>query len=365
MVPKLTWFQYVTLMVVINLGTTTQSVPSLVVNFTSRSNWMVAFIMFGGVLLSAGVTHWFVRTFPGKTMNQAYLYAFGNIMGRITGLWVVLWFYITDSIVFKEVNIFLSDTFFPNTRPFLIGLPLMLVVAFVVWLDIVVITRMAEFILPLVVLFLIVFPLSLMNADLQQLLPLLPDSWSDVWKASVSPTFTYMIEFMVSLMLIDVVPNAKQLSRYLIIAGLITVSMQAAEEFLVTTVLGEASRGIIYPMLEVVRSIRIGKYIERLDILIVMGIITAGFFKAALFNYGMVKSIRELSFVSSNNSVIFLSAVAIWTGSLALFPSNADTMEVLLKFTPSYFLTTLVGLPVLAIIVQLTRQWMQRKRAKS
>lgn len=365
MTPKLTWFQYVTLMVVINLGTTIQSVPSLVVNFTSRSNWMVAFIMFGGVLLSAGVTHWFVRTFPGKTMNQAYLYAFGNIAGRIIGLWVVLWFYITDSIVFKEIIMFLSDTLFPNTPQFLIGPPLMLVVVFVVWLDIVVITRMAEFILPLVVLFLIVFPLSLMNADLQQLLPLLPDSWSDVWKASVSPTFTFMLEFMVSLLLVDVVPNAKQLSRYLILAGVITVCVQVVEEFLVTTVLGEGSKGIIYPMLEVVRSIRIGKYIERLDILIVIGIITAGFFKVALFNYGLVKSMREMSFVSSNNSVIFLSAVAIWAGSLALFPSNADTMEIILKFTPSYFLTTLVGLPVLAIIVQLTRQWMQRKRAKS
>ncbi len=353
--PKLSWFQYVALMVVINLGTTIQTVPTIIAKFTVRSGWIVGIFMFTGVLMSAGITHWFVRVFPGKTMNQAYLFAFGNILGKIIGLWVVLWFYITDCIVFKEAIMFLSDSVLPSTPAFMIGPLMMFVIALVVWFDIEIIARMIEFILPIVFVFFIVFPLSIMNVDIIQLYPLMPDSWTVLWKASVSPIFTYMIEFMVSLMFIDVLPDAKQLSRYILIAGTMTVIIQVAGEFLVTTVLGDASKGLIYPFLEIVQSIRVGKYIERIDVLVILGILTAGFFKVALFNYTLVKSLQEMSFITSKNSVILLSSIAVWAGSLALFPRNSDVLEMLLKFTPSYFVITLLALPILAIVVKILR----------
>lgn len=359
--PKLTWFQYVVFMVTLNLGTAISGTPTLIAKYTTRSGWMVALFMIVGVVISAAVVQLFVRTFPGKTLNQTYMHVFGKKLGWVFGLWMVLWFYLTDCLVFKEVMMFLGDAVFPDTPTFLLGPPMVILMAFVVWLDIEVIARMTEFTLPIIFAFLVTVPLAFMNVDLQLLLPLEPDSWGDLWKASIGPTFTYIIEFMVSLMLIDVVPDGKLLSRYLLLAGSIVVVIQIVSEFLITAVLGEESRELIYPVLEIVRSIRIGKYIERLDSLIVMGIITAGFFKLAMFHFGMVKSLQEISFIKSKNSAIFLSAVAIWAGGLVFFPTNSDVLEVLLKFTPSYFIVSLWVFPLIAVLVEWIRKLIAQK----
>ncbi len=257
---------------------------------------------------------------------------------------------------------FLGDAIFPNTPAHLLGLPMIVLMFFVLWLDIQVIARMIEFSLPIIIGLLVVIPLAMMNLDVNLLFPLAPDSWSDVWRASISPIFTYTIELMASLMLVDVIPDEKQLSRYLLLAGAIVVVIHTVGELMVILVLGDASKVLIYPVLEIVRSIRIGKYIERLDTIIVMGIITAGFFKLSLFHYGMVKSLQEISFITSKRSVIYLTAVAIWAGSDALFPTNKDAMEALLKFTPSYFIFSLLLLPLIAILVESLRIFINQKK---
>ena len=359
--PQFTWFQYVVFMVTINLGTALTGTPSLISNYTVRSGWIAALLMSIGVIVSASIVEIFIRIFPKKTLNQAYQQAFGKKVGWIFGLWMVFWFYVTDCIVFKEVMMFLGDAIFPNTPAYLLGLPMLVLMFFVLWLDIQVIARMIEFSLPIIIGLLVVIPLAMMNLDIKLLFPLAPDSWSDVWKASVSPIFTYTIELMVSLMLVDVIPDEKRLSQYLLLAGGIIVAIHMVGELMIILVLGDASKNLIYPVLEIVRSIRIGKYIERLDTIIVMGIITSGFFKLSLFHYGMVKSLQEISFVTSKRSVIYLTAVAIWAGSEALFPTNKDAMEALLKFTPSYFIFSLLLLPLFAILAESLRVFINQK----
>ena len=159
--PQFTWFQYVVFMVTINLGTALTGTPSLISNYTVRSGWIAALLMSIGVIVSASIVEIFIRIFPKKTLNQAYQQAFGKKVGWIFGLWMVFWFYVTDCIVFKEVMMFLGDAIFPNTPAYLLGLPMLVLMFFVLWLDIQVIARMIEFSLPIIIGLLVVIPLAM------------------------------------------------------------------------------------------------------------------------------------------------------------------------------------------------------------
>lgn len=126
-------------------------------------------------------------------------------------------------------------------------------------------------------------------------------------------------------------------------------------QLLVSAVLGVQSTFTKYPVLEVVKSIRYGDFIQRLDSLYVAGVLMVLMLQLSLFLYVFVTAVAETFQLSDYRSVVWSTVLAVAAASI-LFWSDGENLDHFLVYTtPAFYAVVLLGLPLLAIGANLTR----------
>ena len=146
----------------------------------------------------------------------------------------------------------------------------------------------------------------------------------------------------------------------IIVTGIITV---VGTLVIVVTigVVGQPTNYLTYPVLEVVRSIRIGRNLERLDTLYVMGVMSTILIKLFVFHYAWCEGMKDVFKLSSHRIVTLSGGLLVWAGSIACFRSIEDEKEFMTYVAPAYFVVTLVGIPLLAVLVMAFRKRAKRR----
>ncbi len=346
--------QLVTLMVWLLMATGLLTLPYAIAHFTVQDGWLVAFVFPAGALVSIGVVGKYAHTFPGQSLTSGLASAFGPWLGSLAGLWVVVWFYLTATIVYRELGLFLELNVLPSTPPYFIHSLMVIPIAIGLWLGVHSIARTAEFLTPLVVISMVtIIILSVQNIDLNQFRPFLSGGVTPVLRASLLPATSFAIELVVSLQLLPSLRQPDKLSHDLWIAAGIVALLIFLSEFAVIGTLGNSSTYLNYPVMEVVRSVRAGEYIERLDTFYVMGLVAVMFLKLGVLAYAGLSALQQV-FHLVRRAIPSLSlcwTAALWAGSILLFRDAMTLGNDIVFVTPAYFTVTLVLLPILAIIV--------------
>jgi spore germination protein KB len=84
-------YQFVIVLVWCVLGTGIVTVPFVIAQFTVRDSWITGLLFGVGGLLSAGVATLFVHSFPNRSLTSSLIDAFAERLGRVFGLWFLVW----------------------------------------------------------------------------------------------------------------------------------------------------------------------------------------------------------------------------------------------------------------------------------
>lgn len=354
-------YQIILALVWSTLGTAIITLPPIITQFTVRDGWIVSLLFAFGGLLSASVAALFVHALPNRSLTSGLIDAFGPWLGRVFGLWFLVWLCLINSTILRRVETFVGTTILPKTPEYLIGLFGMIGVSYAVYMGAEVVMRNGEFITPLAF---IVAPvlvgLSMMHMDVHQLMPVLADGWQPVLRGAVTPDLTFALELLIGLQFVQALRNSRTLPRDMIIATAILMVGGTFIMVLTIGVLGQSANYLTYPVLEVIRTIRVGRNIERLDTLYVMAVVSTICIKLAVFHYAWCEGMKDVFKLSSHRIVTLSGGLLVWAGSIACFGNQGEVIHFTISVAPAYFVVTLVGIPLLAVLVMAFRKRTQR-----
>lgn len=331
------------------LGTGIVTIPSAVAQFTVRDAWISTLLFSVGGLIAVIVTSMFTRLFPNRTLTSALIDAWGPWIGRALGIWFLLCLYIANCKVVREAEVFVGTTILPKTPEYMIGAFTMIAVAYAVYNGVEVIMRDGEFITPLVMIIaLILFFLSMQHMDVHELMPVLVDGWTPVLRGGIVPDVDYALELVIGLQFALFLRNSRTAAKDVgIAAGLVTIVLTLVT-VLTIGVVGPSAHYLSYPVLEAVRNIRVGRFLERLDTLYVIAVISTVFVKVAVFHYAWCVGMKDVFHLSSHRVTALSGALLVWGGATVLF-GNAGELQQFISYTmPFYFVVTFICIPLLA-----------------
>jgi spore germination protein KB len=136
-------------------------------------------------------------------------------------------------------------------------------------------------------------------------------------RGAVTPDVTYALELLIVTDIITVVGT---------LLAVVTIG-----------VLGQSANYLSYPVLEVVREVRIGRNLERLDTLYILGVMSTIFIKLFVFHYAWCEGMKDVFKLSSHRIVTLSGSLLVWAGSIACFRSKEDVNHFMTFVAPSYF----------------------------
>lgn len=335
------------------MGTGILTMPYTVAQFTIRDGWITClFFMIGG-LICATVCWLFQSMFQNKSLTQALSEAFGPYLGSIANIWIAIWFFVTASTIVREFVVFTQENLLPKSPPSIISVAMLIADGIGVLLGLEVIGRLSEIITFLAILTsMFLVPMTLQNVDFHMLQPVLADGFSPILKGGVMPILGFVLETLIVLQIVPNLQKGHTLWRDILILGGAISIFSTINQVIIVGTLGTSTNYLVYPVLEVVRGIKIGHFIERLDTLYVLGIITTLFLKIVIFQYCFVSIIKHLTKSTSIYFLVWPATLVVLVGSMYLFKSSANVQEYMLNIAPTYFALTLVVIPVSAALIQ-------------
>jgi spore germination protein KB len=207
----------------------------------------------------------------------------------------------------------------------------------------------------------VLFLLALQNAHLPNVLPVLADGFSPVLRASLVP-WMFATNYIAVLLMVHNLKDPRKMGKDVLIAGVASGLTGLFVMFVTTLVVGQISSSMLFPVLEVVRTVRIGYFLERLDPLFVVTVLETLFLNVAALFYIMLNAVHSLFGCKSYRPFVWGGALALWTGALFLYENSGILVDYAINTGPGYYFVMALGIPILAIVVQLVKRRLTRNR---
>lgn len=356
MYEQISRLQFCFLMFWLVIGDGILMLPVTIGQFVIHDAWMVGLIFIPGAIVLSSVVHIFVRVFPGQNLIDALQTAFGSWLGRVLGVWMITWMFLNTCLIVRKETLFVTTNFFPNTPIYISAAVFMAPLIYAVFKGVEVVGRLAEIISPVAIgTTVVLYLLALQNAHISNVLPLLVDGFSPVLRGTMVP-WMYATNFIVALMMVHNLKDPLKMGKDVLISGVVVGSTGLLAEAVITLVVGQIRSSTLFPVMEVIRSTRIGYFWERLDPLYVITVITTIFLNVAALFYTLLIAVQSLFGCKSYRPFVWGGALAVWTGALFFMENSGRLLDYVTYTAPGYYFVTAVGIPVLAIAVQLVKQ---------
>jgi spore germination protein KB len=354
--------QFFFLMYWLVIGDGILTIPLTIGQFVIHDAWMVGPMFILGALAVSAVVHIFVRVFPGQNLIDALQTAFGSWLGRVLGVWMITWMFLNTCLIVRKETLFVTTNFFPNTPIYISTAVFMAPVIYAVFKGVEVVGRLAEIISPVAIgTTVVLYLLALQNAHFSNVLPLLADGFSPVLRGTMVP-WMLATNFILALLMVNNLKDPRKMGKDVLISGVVVGSTGMFAEAVITLVVGLIRSSTLFPVMEVIRSTRIGYFWERLDPLYVITVITTLFLNVAALFYTLLVAVQSLFGCKSYRPFVWGGALALWTGALFFMENSGRLMEYVIYTAPGYYFVTALGIPVLAIAVQLVKRRLIRNR---
>ncbi len=362
MYEQISRLQFFFLMFWLVIGDGILMIPLTIGQFIIHDSWMVGPIFILGAFAVSVVVHIFVRVFPGENLIDALQTAFGLWLGRVLGGWMLVWMFLNTCLIVRKETLFVTTNYFPNTPIYVPIAVFMVPLIYALYKGVEVVGRLTEIISPwAIATTFVLYLLALQNARFSNVVPVLADGFSPVLKASLVP-WMFATNFILALLMVSNLKDPRKVGKDVLISGIVVGLTGLFAELVTTLVTGMIRSATLFPVMEVIRSVRLGYFLERLDPLYVITVITTIFLNVAALFYAMLIALQSLFGCKSYRSFVWSGALAIWTGALFFLENSGMLVDYVIYTAPGYYFVTAFGIPVLAIIVQLVKRRLKRNR---
>ncbi|MBC7343505.1 MAG: endospore germination permease [Clostridia bacterium] len=271
------------------------TLPVLTTGEAAQDAWAAATLALLGSVVIVLMVGGLGTKFPSLTIVEYNQRLLGKYVGGLVSLaflWLFLHIAATDTRVYAEV---LVSGFLPLTPLTFITASMVILAALVVYLGIEVLGRMADVLMPFFTLFIALsIAGALRSVQPHNLEPVLARGLGPVISGAVTP-IAISVQFLALAMLIPTLTIPEKATSSALVAATLAGIVLIVASSVVVGVLGpDLGSKAIFPFFEMVRSIEISAFLERIEALTVIAWGLGLFIDVATFLYCGAKGLAQL-----------------------------------------------------------------------
>lgn len=354
---KISIRQATLLMVLTILATAILFLPSIATVQAGQDAWISALIATANGIIISLLVVTLMRRFPEQTIIQYSEDILGKFLGKIVGLGYFWFFLHTNAIIIREFGDFLVAAFMPKTPLIVFNSMIVILAVLAIRSGLEPLGRLNEWIFILFSSILIFFTVFLIHEmQVENFLPVLERGIVPALKGAVTPT-SWFGEIILLSMIFPFLTQPQRGYRVAIGAHLIVGAFLLIGVVQSVSIFGpELVSAFKFPIIQTVRLISLGEFLERIEVLIMVIWVAGVFVKVSVFHYATVMSAAQLFNLTDYRPLAIPLGILVVILSIHLFQGVVDLVEFLSVTFPVYALSTFeVGIPALLLVIALIR----------
>jgi spore germination protein KB len=304
--------------------------------------------------------------YPGKDLYDILNEVFGKVIGKIISLLYVWYTFHLGTLVIRNFSGFVNVTSFPETPEPILSIVIGLFCIWVIKAGIEVLGRWSAFAFPISIFIIVVtITLSMTNANFINLKPILYDGIKPVLTSSFGFFSFPLAETVVFTIVFNTLKNKDKTFKVFLSSlciGSIIIMAIAVRNILVLGV--PLTTSLYFPSYVAVRTINIGDFIQRFEIVVALIFIFGGFVKISVCLYAASLGLAKI--LNIDNYRYLVAPVGFLMINLApiIYESMMEMFDWATKIYPYYSIPFQIILPIIILVVAKIKIKVQSKKQK-
>jgi spore germination protein KB len=344
---KLTVRQAITWFVLYQIGSAYLVLPAAISSVAKQDAWLSIPISIAFHLLLIPLYTSIVRQMKGRSFVAHLRSVFGPLGGTISILFIFAFPFLECIMTLRNLGDFVTTSIMPETPYDAVYFIMLLAVYFAVRSGPVVIGRCAEILIFfLLALYFLVRITLFSEADIKNLLPMLENGLNPVILASINLFAFPYLEAVLFLFFAHHFPDPKKWRKSVITSALISGAMYF---FMVMQIITVISAGVVadltFPTFFIDRTISIGEFLQRFEIILAIVWFVTIFFRLALLLYVSAQGLAE-SFRLRSMNPLFVPLILIMLAMANFIWPNVSYIIEINQVWPYYAMIFGIGFPI-------------------
>lgn len=356
---KISARQFGILVALYSIGTTILIVPAVLAEEAKQDAWIAALLGVGIGIVLVGLFIAVGSLIPSMSLVELMEELLGKWLGKAVSLTFIFFALVTASELLYFVGNFITTQIMPETPMQSINIIFACVVVMGVRLGIETLARSAELLFPLFVFLFLVFVIFVSpQVKVENIQPVLEADFKNLLRAAIYFISVFSLPTVVLLMVYPASVNRpneakKNFFSGVIIAGVTLIIMIA----LSILVLGVTTTQLqIYPSYSLAKKINVGKFLQRIEIVMAGMWFISIFFKLSLYFYASVTGLAQTLNVKDYRFLTLPLGVVMVALSMLVHPNTLHSFEYNRETWLSYVSTYGLFLPLLLLGVYAFRR---------
>lgn len=302
-----------------------------------------------------------IRMYPQLTLIQIIEVILGKWLGKLVSCLYLLFFFILTVYLVRFEGSFIVSAIFPETPLVVILITFTFVVALAVRYGPEVFCRSAELFTPFLFLFFICIFLSLLpKSNLELIQPVFEYGTWPILSTGIQAAAIQ--EHICLLMLVPYVRSIKRIpSAFLIGAVIGSVVIILITTFSILVLGPDVTARNLFPGFTLAKKITIGRFLERLESIMIAIWFLAVFIKTTICYYALSLGLAQTTSFRNYRTLVYPLGISIAVYAGVVFPNIAEYLESLHKSWFPYSYTMLLIIPLLLLALGMLKKYMANK----
>ncbi|WP_411675772.1 GerAB/ArcD/ProY family transporter [Caproicibacter sp.] len=303
-----------------------------------------------------------LNLYPGRNYFYNVLRAMGRPAGTVVVALLTVYTLHLGALVLRIFSEFIHIINMKGTPIIAISSCIMAVIVYVMSNRLFVLSRIAKFVLPLLYLSVaMTILLSSKDMDLNNMLPIFETKPKDFWNGVLSSLALPYGEILVCAPMFGALDRKEKIFPTMLKGTLLALIVLFAAFLRNLLVLGYSATVYAFPSYGAVSVIQLGEFFTRIEVIIGINLLLAGFIKTGVLVFSSCAGMAQLFGLKDYEPLVAPVALLILTLAV-LVHSNTVELFRFVKYLPAYSLPFQVVLPILVLIVGKARKQIQKKR---
>jgi spore germination protein KB len=325
---KISIRQFQLLVILYTIGTTILVIPSALAADAKQDAWIAAI---AGVCLGLFIVWLYTKL--GQMMKEMNLVEYsravlGNILGSVVAMIFVVFGFVGAVTLLFYVGNFMTTQILIETPIQFVHLLFAAIVVMAVKLGLETIARTAEIFFPWFVLLFIALTVFLTpDMRMENVQPVFEVENKVLLRAAITFAGTAVLPLVNFLMFYPSINDPKKIGRAFMSAAVVGGIFVVGISFLSISVLGaDVTERLVYPSYALAKKINVGKFIQRVEVIIAALWFISIFFKMTLYFYTCVAALAQLTRISDQRPLILPLGMLIVIYGHVVYP-NVNYMK--------------------------------------
>ncbi len=307
-----------------------------------------------------------LKLHPGKDICDILIITFGRVAGKFMALLMVWYCLHLGALVIRNFSSFVNIVSFPETPQSVIVIFIGLFCIWMVKAGIEVFGRWTAFIFPTIMLIIVVTAfLSMTRANFINLRPVLSKGIFPLLPVAFGIFSFPFAETVVFTFIFETVNDNKKVFRVFLYSLLIGSIFMISIAIRNVLVLGTALNSILYfPSYAAVRTINIGNFLQRFEVVVAIIFIFGGFVKISVCLLATSKGVAKIFGFKSYRDIVVPIGFLMMVFSCIVYEDTMEMFQWAQKIYPYYAIPFQIVLPIFILTVAKIKTRLAEKNKK-